>query len=513
MAGYSTKLTDSNAVVSLAGRADKHSRNVVGGASTMEDQMQIVKNYRLKGIEYGNYMSNNNRVQHLKAAATALSNLAYIIGSSNLGIDHMVGLAFGARGMGGNAAAHYEPAFNMINLTKRKGAGCLAHEYGHALDYNFGSYVDRNKKYAALSGGHEVSMVLTTNTGGQLRAYMNDLLDSICQTDSYKKMLKLTNSDYWFRRTELFARFFEQYVCWKRRNMKADPYLTFSMEYYTANSAYLSVAEIEQLAPKGDRLIKELGTFLNNQGKLKEMPYPTNSFNKVAASAKNSKANTGKTAPKGKKVDTGKSILKGGVNIVKERNPKMYQKTDIAFRKALAKALNVPESVLTILFSLSNCVYYTPQHLTNSIYLDPQGYILGTNGVHLVVIARPIPKQLAGKIIYASGYYESYFPYPNWRAATIGVLPELSKPGGSFKYVGIATQKELEKVTNKDGMVEWKGCPMLNGTAAKKICRLFELLKETANIYGGYKKGNLDTYKVFYWGNNVRAVLSGILSK
>lgn len=42
-------------------------------------------------------------------------------------------IAFGSRGKG-NALAHYEPSRAVINLTKMKGAGSLAHEFGHALD-------------------------------------------------------------------------------------------------------------------------------------------------------------------------------------------------------------------------------------------------------------------------------------------------------------------------------------------------------------------------------------------
>lgn len=42
-------------------------------------------------------------------------------------------IAFGARGKG-RALAHYEPARVVINLTKMKGAGSLAHEWGHAFD-------------------------------------------------------------------------------------------------------------------------------------------------------------------------------------------------------------------------------------------------------------------------------------------------------------------------------------------------------------------------------------------
>ena len=46
-------------------------------------------------------------------------------------------IAFGARGSG-SALAHFEPARNVINLTKLKGAGSLAHEWGHALDFFLG---------------------------------------------------------------------------------------------------------------------------------------------------------------------------------------------------------------------------------------------------------------------------------------------------------------------------------------------------------------------------------------
>ena len=49
-------------------------------------------------------------------------------------VDGSLGLAFGARGVGGkNAAlAHYEPDTKVINLTKYGGAGCVAHEWFHA---------------------------------------------------------------------------------------------------------------------------------------------------------------------------------------------------------------------------------------------------------------------------------------------------------------------------------------------------------------------------------------------
>jgi hypothetical protein len=44
-----------------------------------------------------------------------------------------IGLALGARGAG-KAAAHYEPGRHAINITKVRGGGSYAHEWGHALD-------------------------------------------------------------------------------------------------------------------------------------------------------------------------------------------------------------------------------------------------------------------------------------------------------------------------------------------------------------------------------------------
>ncbi|MGB5835284.1 MAG: LPD1 domain-containing protein, partial [Thiohalocapsa sp.] len=53
-----------------------------------------------------------------------------------ISLNGTLGLAFGARGHGW-AAAHYEPGTVVINLTKTKGAGSLAHEWFHALDNYF----------------------------------------------------------------------------------------------------------------------------------------------------------------------------------------------------------------------------------------------------------------------------------------------------------------------------------------------------------------------------------------
>ncbi len=45
-----------------------------------------------------------------------------------------IAIAFGARGKG-KALAHYEPGYNIINLTRKRGDGTVAHEMGHYFDF------------------------------------------------------------------------------------------------------------------------------------------------------------------------------------------------------------------------------------------------------------------------------------------------------------------------------------------------------------------------------------------
>lgn len=278
------KLTDSNVTVSNGGRAHQYAvshpihprlANVVGAADNGIDQFDIIHKYHLKGFEYGNYVNNNDRYDHLIAAQRSLKHLSHLLCTQNIGINGNIGIAFGARGIGGTAIAHYEPLHNMINLTKKRGASALAHEYGHALDYNLGTFLDQHSKYAALSGGSSVAQRLPDNTGGQLRAMVNDVIDTAVTTQSHQALRKATNSDYWFRRTEIFARLFEQYICYRMQKISTDSYLTKSWNQYTHSIAYLGEKDFMLVLPKMRLLNMEIGKFLNGKGSLISTPYPT----------------------------------------------------------------------------------------------------------------------------------------------------------------------------------------------------------------------------------------------
>ena len=92
--------------------------------------------FGFRGVQFGNYVNVSERQQSLNQAYDALYDLANVLGISPkaISLNGELGLAFGARGSGGkNAAAHYEPLQIVINLTKKSGAGSLAHEWWHAI--------------------------------------------------------------------------------------------------------------------------------------------------------------------------------------------------------------------------------------------------------------------------------------------------------------------------------------------------------------------------------------------
>ncbi|HOP39920.1 MAG TPA: hypothetical protein PLI53_02645, partial [Geobacteraceae bacterium] len=98
--------------------------------------------FGFRGVNFGRkgYINDAERQAYLNHAYDALQDLAEILGvpAKALSLNGELGIAFGAQGRGGRAAAHFVPGVNEINLTKTMGAGTLAHEWAHALDHYFG---------------------------------------------------------------------------------------------------------------------------------------------------------------------------------------------------------------------------------------------------------------------------------------------------------------------------------------------------------------------------------------
>lgn len=95
----------------------------------------LMARYGLRGGEFGNYTSSKDRVGSINMAYDGFEDLYKALGISHrdISLGGELAIAFGARGRG-SAMAHYEPDRNVINMTKKRGAGSLAHEWAHAMD-------------------------------------------------------------------------------------------------------------------------------------------------------------------------------------------------------------------------------------------------------------------------------------------------------------------------------------------------------------------------------------------
>lgn len=251
-----------------------------GGDVTAE---AFAETFGFRGVQFGNYVEQGRRQQDLNEAYDGLMDLAGIldIPAKAISLNGELGLAFGARGKGGknSFAAHYEPGQIVINLTKKSGAGSLAHEWWHSLDNYFGRGTDRKPKDAFASGGKPASDV---------RPEMVDAFRNIRQTVNRIRMKersqaldKMRSKAYWATDIEMSARAFESYVIERLQDQGAsNDYLAniVSEDYWKAQEAmgmqdgdsypYPEAAEIPEVRAAYDHFFQTIETREGDDGNI-----------------------------------------------------------------------------------------------------------------------------------------------------------------------------------------------------------------------------------------------------
>ncbi len=202
------------------------------------------ESFGFRGVQFGNYVEQGKRQQDLNEAYDALMDLAGVLGvpSRALSLNGELGLAFGARGKGKRGkitpAAHYEANHIVINLTKKKGAGSLAHEWWHALD----NYFVRERGAGAVNVYSTESAPHKT-VRPEVRQAFFEVVRAINRTKLKQRSAILDSvsaKDYWSTGAEMSARAFESYVIEKLRDQgAANDYLAniVSPEYWAAAEA------------------------------------------------------------------------------------------------------------------------------------------------------------------------------------------------------------------------------------------------------------------------------------
>jgi hypothetical protein len=240
----------------------------------------------MRGLQFGNSVTDEERAHHLRKTAEALVDLADVTGLPDraISLDGQLGLAFGARGKG-RAAAHYEPGTKVINITRKNGVGTLAHEWGHALDDYIGQQTPRGKSRMRSGPAYlsEQTSGLYWDSNGGTKSQTDDpiwkAMDSVRKaiddTDfrftlrdglaGYGIKAGSAQYSYWTSGREVFARTFERYVQHKLKTKGQEN--TYLSGLGGESPLWPNKEQIAKMAPALDELMKAVGT--NTFGSMK----------------------------------------------------------------------------------------------------------------------------------------------------------------------------------------------------------------------------------------------------
>lgn len=229
----------------------------------------FLNTFAFRGVEFGNWVPQAERQLYLNKTYDAIMDFCNIIGISPkaFSLGGELALAFGARGKS-RALAHYEPLKMVINLTRMKGAGSLAHEWFHAFD----NYISKRKT-------GNISDMATARFAAERdevsRAFYN-LVSKMNSMDYTKRSNRA--GEYWGQVEERAARLLENYIYneLKRKN-EVSPLLVrkdtlFNEEelpeedYVKSAWPYPSARENEEIKPYFDHLFSTLEEKVDEQG-------------------------------------------------------------------------------------------------------------------------------------------------------------------------------------------------------------------------------------------------------
>lgn len=248
----------------------------------IKDVRKVEQLFCLRGFQFGNWVNNEDRFNYLAALGICLYDLNKVLKfkANNLGLGGALGVVFGARGQRG-ALAHYEPKTNIINMTRyydadrfvtpkskairfveSGGVGSFAHEYGHFLDFFFGSSIEPHARYYSLTNGKSTNprRIDYDQKKYPIRYAMENLLEVAYWDKSktkpstfVKRIANFSNKPYYVQRAEMLARMFEQYVAYKLKQLGVSNSFLTDTKYTSA--VYMTSAELKKVVPLFDRLL------------------------------------------------------------------------------------------------------------------------------------------------------------------------------------------------------------------------------------------------------------------
>lgn len=229
---------------------------------------EFANKFGFRGVQFGNWANQADRQAALNNAYDSFMDMSKIIGVSPkaMSLNGELGVAFGSRGSGA-ASAHYEPGEVVINLTKTRGAGSLAHEWWHALDNYFSRTA--NVKLGYVTSDKRLPM------REEMRKAFNELVDDVEKSDYHTRSMD-KGSSYWGTREEETARLFAEWIAdemAKRGELNNFLAGRYDAEDSYARMGYVFYKAIQKLKPEGEMMTFE--EFRKTPMALKGFSYPT----------------------------------------------------------------------------------------------------------------------------------------------------------------------------------------------------------------------------------------------
>lgn len=209
-------LLPKRAVASATPRA----KNAAPDVRTGEDYRQgkvlyaedFIKTFGFSGVEYGNWTNQAEREAHINLSYDSMLDFTKVLECEPmmLSLGGRLGLCFGSRGRGGAnpASAHYEPSNMAINLTRRAGAGALAHEYFHAIAGHYGEIESgiKGSDYSTKSGNMLFNNPDSFSATPLMRRDMQEVFHNLMRAIIYRPTdsADINNIDAYTERSELY---------------------------------------------------------------------------------------------------------------------------------------------------------------------------------------------------------------------------------------------------------------------------------------------------------------------
>lgn len=175
------------------------------------DAQTLIAEFNLRGVQFGESVPQAERQAWLNSVYEGMADLADVLALPRrwMGLGGL-GLAIGARGSSA-ALAHYEPSLRVVNVTRMRGQGALAHEWFHALDHRLG----RHHATTYLTA-HCFNRRLIVEPDAPLVSTMSALAWEIRASEFLQQAIAIEDvpraGSYWTKPEELGARAFESWV-------------------------------------------------------------------------------------------------------------------------------------------------------------------------------------------------------------------------------------------------------------------------------------------------------------